>query len=110
MSAPLVEQLREALGEHVVNYHHHNVGGETAETLRYTSCEGCDWLGGWHDEQGHTAHLADLSARVVEAWLGEQREMMGEAVEDAISDPHSGRLDIADTVLAALRAQIGVEA
>lgn len=46
------------LAEHRVNYHKRNIGGETSETLRYTSCEGCDWLGGWHDESGWEAHIA----------------------------------------------------
>lgn len=50
--------LVQVLAAHRVNYHQRNVGGETSSTLRYTSCEGCDWLGRWHDESGWEAHLA----------------------------------------------------
>lgn len=53
-----VDKVAEVLAAHRVNYHHRNVGGETASTLRYTSCDGCDWLGGWHDEAGWEAHVA----------------------------------------------------
>lgn len=65
-----VEALAKMLGEHRVNYHSRNVGGETSSTMRYTSCEGCDWLGGWRDEAGWEAHLATiLAARLADATL-----------------------------------------
>lgn len=69
MTATLDEVLAGVAREHRVNYHHRNVGGETAAALRYTSCEGCDWLGGWHDESGWEAHLAAEQSRAVAEWL-----------------------------------------
>ena len=53
------------LAQHRVNFHSRNVGGETADTLRYTSCDGCDWLGGWHDEAGWEGHVAARVAAVL---------------------------------------------
>lgn len=49
-----------------MNYHHRNVGPEpiTAENLRYTSCEGCDWLGGHRDEAGWEGHIAAILTAV----------------------------------------------
>ena len=56
------DEYQRVIASHRVNYHQRNVGGETAATLRYTSCEGCDWLGGWHDESGWEAHVAQALA------------------------------------------------
>lgn len=55
-------EIAAVLSRHRVNYHHRNVGPEpvTADNLRYTSCEGCDWLGGHRDEVGWEAHLAAI--------------------------------------------------
>ena len=73
-------EITAVLAAHRVNYHHRNVGGDTSATLRYTSCEGCDWLGGWHDEAGWEAHVAEQLAPVVAARVAAAR---AEALEDA---------------------------
>ena len=70
------QRMAEVLASHRVNYHHRNVGGDTASFLRYTSCDGCDWLGGWHDEAGWEAHLA---AALVAAGFGDVRQAGAEA-------------------------------
>ena len=95
------ERVMEMLAAHRVNYHQRNVGPEpvTAENLRYTSCEGCGWLGGHHDEAGWEAHLAEALAPL----LAEVRaEALREAAEALFEGPPPGMtarellLDLAD--------------
>ena len=76
------EELAEVLAGHRVNYHHQNVGPEpvTADNLRYTSCEGCDWLGGHRDEAGWESHLADALLPVLARVVAEAK---GEALREA---------------------------
>lgn len=80
--------IAQVLGMHRVNYHHRNVGGDTSATLRYTSCEGCDWLGGHHDEAGWEAHVADEIAHAVgqlQDFTDEDLTMFHRAVRQKLS-------------------------
>lgn len=110
------DELAAVLGEHRVNYRHDNVGPKpvTAENLRYTSCEGCDWLGGWHDEAGWELHAADA----VLAWLDGQ---FGEGLRWVVADAFGETLfrwhgtasscdhkEEAMDVLAAVRERLGL--
>ena len=63
------EVVLDVLARHRVNYHSRNIGGGKPSTRRYTSCDGCDWQGGWHDEAGWEVHLADVlfAARTADA-------------------------------------------
>lgn len=82
--------LEDVLAAHRVNYHHRNVGPEpvTAENLRYTSCEGCDWLGGHRDEAGWEAHVA----AAVTAWI--TGRLQDEDVREAVARSVRNRLRV----------------
>jgi hypothetical protein len=78
------------LAGHRANYHQRNVGGETAATLRYTSCEGCDWLGGWHDEAGWEAHVAAVLREQIAAAQAEAAQRVVDAVEALLDEAEIG--------------------
>jgi hypothetical protein len=109
MSAPLVERLREEVLLHRIM---------TRNAADRTGCRGCLWIAksrpGSDTAYGeYAAHLADVTARVVEAWLGEQLETVEVAIRRGAHDirhvDQSRNEARTDAVVAALRAQIGVE-
>lgn len=73
-------RLEDVLAAHRVNYHSRNIGGETSATLRYTSCEGCEWQGGHHDEAGWEAHLAGI----IRLWILSHRGQVAAEVRNAM--------------------------
>ena len=111
------EGITAVLAAHRVSYHHRNIGGETASTLRYTSCEGCDWQGGHHDESGWEAHLADVLAPLIaereraagERALREAEERLAD-VEEAHGTAILDRADALDRAVAAEARVARVEA
>jgi hypothetical protein len=114
MSAPLVERLREALPSHTPYYGNQPSGGHWF--VLGCNC-GARWTG---PPSEFNAHLVRVTARVVEAWLGEQRETVAEAIDGEDNrwqhgvgasgyDPNGAPLWLADAALDALRAQVGAD-
>jgi hypothetical protein len=81
----LAEKVAAVLGEHRCNYHHRNVGPEPVSAENLRSCEGCDWLGGHHDEAGWEVHLAAALLPLI-------REREAAAWERALREAASGYL------------------
>ena len=93
------DPVAEVLAAHRINYRRKNVGGETASTLRYTSCEGCDWLGGHHDEAGWEAHVAEQIAPLIA-----ERVRNAEAIARLAEESEAGWRREADDLAERVRA------
>jgi hypothetical protein len=110
--ATLTGRLREALGEHA------SVRGFDEIGQWFSHACACSWHG--QSDADHCAHVADVAAQTVAAWLREQRETVAEESRAGYYGPARGYQwheltdgskrgwrDAADAALAALVAAIG---